>query len=138
MRRIHLVTLVSVALVCGYLGWIYYARWSENRRFAQSIAEIKKARDHAIVGAYGGGQLKILAFYATPGTIRRGSKAQLCYGVSNSKSLRIEPPVGDIWPSFSRCVDVAPASDTEYKLIAEDAAGHRAIASTVVRVQMPK
>ena len=104
------------------------------RSRSRRLAESKEAQDRAIVDAYGGGHLTLLGFYAAPSTIRRGAKAQLCYGVSNSKTVRIEPPVKNVWPSFSRCIEVAPESDTVYRLIAEDAAGHKVIATTAVKV----
>ena len=135
MRKAYSVTLVTASLVCVYLGWIYYLRWSENRAFVRRLAEPKEAQDRAIVDAYGGGRLTLLGFYATPATIRRGEKAQLCYGVSNSKTVRIEPPIKNIWPSFSRCVEIAPESDTVYRLIAEDAAGHKLMATTTIKVR---
>jgi hypothetical protein len=135
MRKVYSVTLVTASLVCIYLGWIYYLRWSENRAFVRRLAEPKEAQDRAIVDAYGGRRLTLLGFYASPATIRRGAKAQLCYGVSNSKTVRIEPPVKNVWPSFSRCVEVAPQSDTVYRLVAEDAAGHKVIATTAIKVR---
>jgi hypothetical protein len=134
MRKAYSVTLVTASLVCVYLGWIYYSRWSDNRTFVRRLAEPKEAQDRAIVDAYGGGRLTILGFYATPATILWGEKTQLCYSVSNSKTVRIEPPVKNVWPSFSRCVEVAPERDTVYRLIAEDAAGHKVIATTTVKV----
>ena len=39
------------------------------------------------------GAVRILRFYATTGSLMRGDKAQLCYGVANAKSVRIAPPV---------------------------------------------
>jgi hypothetical protein len=135
MRKAYRVTLATAAVVLIYLGWIYYSRWSENREFIRRLAEPKAAQDRAIVDAYGGGRLTILGFYATPAIIRRGAKTQICYGVSNSKTVIIEPLVKNVWPSFSRCVEVAPESDTVYRLIAEDAAGHKEIATTAVKVR---
>jgi len=134
MRKAYSIPLVTAAAVVLYLGWVYYTRWSDNRAFVRRLAEPKEAQDRAIVDAYGGGRLTILGFYATPATILWGEKTQLCYSVSNSKSVRIEPPVENVWPSFSRCVEVAPEKDTVYRLIAEDAAGHKAIATTTVKV----
>ena len=134
MRKVYSIPLVTAAAVVLYLGWVYYTRWSENREFVRRLAEPKEAQDRAIVDAYGGGRLTILGFYATPATILWGEKTQLCYSVSNSKTVRIEPPVENVWPSFSRCVEVAPEKDTVYRLIAEDAAGHKAIATTTVKV----
>jgi len=134
MRKAYSIPLVTAAAVVLYLGWVYYTRWSENREFVRRLAEPKEAQDRAIVDAYGGGRLTILGFYATPATILWGEKTQLCYSVSNSKTVRIEPPVKNVWPSFSRCVEVAPERDTVYRLIAEDAAGHKEIATTTVKV----
>ncbi len=135
MRKVYSVTLVTASLACVYLGWIYYSRWSENQAFVRRLAEPKAAQDRAIVDAHGGGRLTLLGFYATPATIRRGEKSQLCYGVSNAKTVRIEPPIKNIWPSFSRCVEVAPESGTVYRLIAEDSAGHKVIATTTIKVR---
>jgi hypothetical protein len=73
---------------------------------------------------FGGDRLDILALYATPGTLRRGQSAQLCYGVSNAKSVRLDPPVAPMWPSLSRCISITPDRTTAYTLTAEDAAGH--------------
>jgi hypothetical protein len=134
MRKAYSIPLVTAAAVVLYLGWVYYTRWSENRAFVRRLAEPKEAQDRAIVDAYGGGRLTILGFYATPATILWGEKTQLCYSVSNSTTVRIEPPVENVWPSFSRCVEVAPEKDTVYRLIAEDAAGHKAMATTAVKV----
>jgi hypothetical protein len=135
VHKAYRVTLLTAVIACMYLGWVYYSRWNENRALVRRMAEPEEARERAIVDAYGGGRLTILGFYAAPASIRRGAKAKLCYGGSNSKTVRIEPPVDNVWPSFSRCVEVAPESDTVYRLIAEDAGGHRDIATTVVKVK---
>lgn len=73
--------------------------------------------------------LRILHFYASPGAIHRGGETSLCYGVAQAAEVRIETDAGavlpGVWPSFNRCVIVAPARNTRYVLIAEDAAGSR-------------
>ena len=135
MRKAYRITWVTVAAVCLYLGWVYHERRSDTREFVRRLEEPKRAKDRAIVDAYGGGNLTVMTFYAVPATIRRGAKSQLCYGVSNARTVRIEPPVENVWPSFGRCVEVAPESDTVYTLVAEDAAGLKKSASTVVKVQ---
>ncbi len=40
----------------------------------------------------------------------------------------------EIWPALSHCLEVAPRKDTEYKLIAEDGAGHSVSQSLVLKV----
>jgi len=134
MRKIHWVTLLTVTATCFYLGWVYYSRWRDNREFIRRLAEPKEALDRAIVEAHGRDQLTILAFYAVPATVGRGGKTQLCYGVSNSRSVRIEPPVNDVWPSFSRCVEVRPEKETTYTLVVEDAKGNKKTAGVTVKV----
>lgn len=95
----------------------------------------KLTDDQRSVEMLGGNRFEILQFYAVPGVIRRGQTAQLCYGVSNAKTVRLEPPSGAVWPSFSRCVSVAPSKDTTFTLTAVDAAGHSKTASVVVHVR---
>jgi hypothetical protein len=134
MRKVFRFTWLLLPAGCIYLGWVFYSRWSDNHALIQRLEDSKAARHRAVVEAYGGDRLTILDFYAAPGTIHRGGKTQLCYSVSNSKSVRIEPPVENVWPSLDRCVEVHPIADTAYRLIAEDANGHTATASVMVKV----
>jgi len=83
----------------------------------------------------GGGQLKILNFYASPATIRRGERASICYGVFGAKSVRIEPPVESLHPAVSYCWQVSPSRSTEYTLVAEDGSGHSVKQSFVLPVK---
>jgi hypothetical protein len=82
--------------------------------------------------------LRILHFYASPGAIHRGEEISLCYGVAQAVAARIESVPGGklpgVWPSFNRCVIVAPRRDTRYTLIAEESAGMRREVSIEVTV----
>jgi hypothetical protein len=135
MRKVHLITWIIAAAAFIYLGWTYYSRWSANRAFIGHLEESAESQDRTVADVYGGDRLTILNFYAVPAAIRRGESAQLCYGVTNAESARIEPPVKYVWPSRSRCVEVSPGSSTVYTLIAEDADGNTATADTTVEVQ---
>jgi hypothetical protein len=66
---------------------------------------------------------KILQFYSSSNTIARGQQVLICYGVENAKSVRIEPPIEQITPSYIRCIQHAPTTSSEYKLIATGADG---------------
>lgn len=66
---------------------------------------------------------KITAFYARDGVVTEGGTTVLCYGVSDTKSLKIDPPVDGVWPSFNRCVEVKPKGATHYTLTALGADG---------------
>src|SRR6266446_4470878 len=63
--------------------------------------------------------LKVLQFYAVPGEIVTGEQSLICYGVEDAVSVRIEPEVEKLSPSFSRCIGVSPKRDTTYKLIVQ-------------------
>ena len=51
-----------------------------------------------------------ISFYATPAVIRPGSRATFCYGVNDAKKVRIEPPVENLSPSLSHCIEVTHAT----------------------------
>jgi hypothetical protein len=128
---------LGILLVVGiiYDGSVFYSRWSSNRRAAEAQAEKETAQARKTVDALGGQGLRILSFYAAPGTIRRGGHTNLCYGVSGAKSVRMEPPVEAVWPALTRCVQVSPRKDAEYKLIADDGNGHSAAQTAAVKVR---
>ncbi len=82
----------------------------------------------------GNGEFKIPSFYSVPGAIHRGEHASMCFGVSATKSVRIEPGVEAVKPSLVRCLPVSPRKTTEYTLTAEDGKGHTLQQSFVVQV----
>ena len=84
---------------------------------------------------FGGKELAIQDFYASPGEIRRGETVQLCYGVANAKTVKLEPQPNPVWPSYSRCVDVTPTKSTTYTLTITDAAGNTRTQSLEVKVR---
>jgi hypothetical protein len=65
------------------------------------------------------GPVRILRFYATTGSIMRGDRAQLCYGVANAKSVRISPSLQPVTPAANRCLDIVPERTTHYTILAE-------------------
>jgi hypothetical protein len=121
------------------LGWIIFSRWYENRaienRAKQESIQKQREQDRAALEQFGGKELAIQNFYASPGTIRRGESVQLCYGVANAKTVKLEPQSNPVWPSYSRCVDVTPAKSTIYTLTIADAAGKTRTQSLEVKVR---
>jgi len=129
--------------VLPVLGLIYaclvlYLRRQEERTLEREATEKKQAQEKEdakrTLDALGGSQFQILNFYGSPGAIRRGDSAQLCYGVANAKSVEIEPRTDEVWPSYSRCLDVAPKKTTTYKLTTRDAVGNTKTASVTIEV----
>ena len=134
LRR--LLPFLSIALLAAvaYDGWAFYSRWSYARQAERTQQEKEAVDARKTLDMLGGGSLKILSFYATPGAIRRGDHASLCFGVIGAQSVRMEPAIEALHPALSYCLQVSPARDTEYKLIAQDGAGHLAISTVTIRV----
>jgi hypothetical protein len=115
-------------------GAVFYSRWSSSRELERAKAARETEDARRFLKIAGGNDLKILDFYASPGAVRPGQYASLCYGVKEATSVRLEPATEEVWPSLSRCLQVSPRRDTEYKLTAEDAGGHSVSQSVVIRV----
>ena len=130
------IVLLIAALISG---WVLWSRWQENRDLEYKAAQQKGAKerdaDEKTVDTLGGNRFDIINFYASPGIIRRGESAQLCYGVSNTKEVRLDPPVASVWPSYDRCFDISPTKDTTYTLTADDGNGNSKSASFLLKVQ---
>lgn len=125
VRNYLIVSWALVGVVALlYIGWLFLSRRQENRDAEQRAAEQKRAADQRSVEFLNGDRFDILSFYASPGIIRRGDSAKLCYGVSNAKSVHLDPPAGEVWPSYSRCLTVSPQKSTDYTLTAADSAGN--------------
>ncbi len=122
-------------LVGIYLGWTFWSRWEENQALEEKAASQRLAQDQKIVDAMGGKRFEILGFYADPPSAHPGDTVELCYGVSNAQSVKLEPQSQPVWPSQSRCVQVTPRKTTTYTLTAEDASGQTKTATVVVKVQ---
>jgi hypothetical protein len=124
---------IAVLLAIAYDGWIFYSRWNYSRQ-AQKAEALKQAQDaRHTIEVLGGDRLKILNFYAPP-AIRRAGQATVCYGVNAAEHVRIDPPVEQLHPALSHCFQVAPTKNTDYKLTAEDGAGHVVTQSLTIRV----
>ena len=119
--------------------WILYSRWQENRlierRTRQETSRKQLENDRLTLEQLGGKELAIQSFYASPGAIHRGESVQLCYGVANAKTVKLEPQPNAVWPSYAYCVNVSPAKSTTYTLTVSDASGNTKTESLKVVVK---
>jgi hypothetical protein len=134
MKRMAPYLGIVLAIALLYDGYVFYSRWSEKQDNQRRQQEQEAALARKTLDLLGGDSLKISSFYVSPGVIKRGSTANICYGVTGAKTLRIDPPVEQVWPALTHCLQVSPIKDTEYKLTAEDAGGHSVSESFVLRV----
>jgi len=134
-RNPLLYTSIVLVAAIAYAGWVLISRRQEARVLERRAKQQERAEAARTFEMLGGGNFEILNFYAVPGIIRRGDSAQLCYGVSNARTVHLEPQTSEVWPSQSRCVEVAPKKDTTYTLTAEDGHGNSRTSSLTVQVR---
>ena len=128
-----------VAIILIYTAYTFWSRWQENQDLAakQKAAQEAAQREDAqkSYDTLGGSEFKIISFYALPGTIHRGDTVDMCYGVSNAKSVKLDPPDANVWPSNDRCLQIVPKKTTTYTFTAEDGKGHIKTATLTIEVK---
>ena len=130
---IYTSILTVIALI--YVGLTFFSRRQQNRELEEQAQAKQRQKDSESVEDLGGNRFEILNFYALPGRIHRGDEAQLCYGVSNAKTVEIDPPVEGVWPALNHCLNISPKKDTTYTFTAHDAAGNTKTASLTLEVR---
>jgi hypothetical protein len=127
------------AIILLYSAYTFWSRWQENQDLAakQKAAQAAAQREDAqkTYDTLGGSEFKILSFYASPGVIHRGDTVEMCYGVSNAKTVKLDPPEANVWPSNDRCVQVSPKKSTTYTLTADDGKGNTKNATLTIEVK---
>src|SRR5580700_7123436 len=123
-----------ILVVAGYVAYVLLSRYESNRQYVErnteKQAEQRREDDRRAVEQLGGSDLAIRSMYVAPAAIKRGESAQLCYDVANAKTVTLDPPVGEVWPSHSRCLALSPRKTTTYTLTIKDAAG-KTVSQTV-------
>jgi hypothetical protein len=138
-KNLFLYSWAALVIAALVLVGILFSRWHENRsiekRAKEERTQKQQEQDRLALEQLGGKELAIQNFYASPGVIRRGETVQLCYGVANAKTVRLEPQPNPVWPSYSRCVDVTPTKSTTYTLTIADVAGNTRTQTLEVKVR---
>lgn len=125
---------LAVLLAGLYTAWVLWSRRASTAAIEQAAEEKRTDADRKIIDNLGGSEMKILAFYANPGVVKRGERGLLCYGVSNVKTVRIELGPDNLSPSLSRCAEIRPEKTTIYTLKAKDEKGREVSQSVEVKV----
>lgn len=125
---------IAPAVAILYAGVTLWMRSADNRERELRAQKEQAEKDLKAIDAVGGGNLKVLTFYANPPLVARGGKGLLCYGVAGAESASIEPGVGPVTRSLSQCVEVQPKATTEYIFTARKGSAEEQ-AKTVVRVE---
>src|ERR1700730_6112634 len=135
-RKLWLGFSAAVLLMLAYVGWIFYSRWHENSEINQEVKTEQAQKERRLaadtVETLGGEEFKIISFYASPGEIHRGDDVTMCCGTSNAKSVSIDPPLGEVWPSVNRCFQINPKKTTKYTFTADDGKGNKKTAELTI------
>jgi hypothetical protein len=127
---------VAVIVVALYVGWTFYSRYERTRRAQEEIdAAHADARKRVVDQIYGSGEVKFTTFGADSGLLKRGESTELCYGVVNATTVKIDPPVGEVRPSYHHCIEIRPKATTTYTIVAGDAKGNTKSESITVQVK---
>ena len=136
LRRILPYTTIAVIIAALYVAWTFYSRYESSRRAQQALeAQRAQARKQQVDMIYGSGEIKFTTFGADSGVLRRGETTELCYGVLNAKTVKLDPPVEAAKPTYHHCLEIAPAKTTTYTITAEDGKGHSKSESITVQVK---
>jgi hypothetical protein len=128
------VSVVVLLVALSYVGWVFWSRAHETQLIEERAAAQRRAQDAETVESMGGNRFEILAFYANRAVIDPGDSTDLCYSVSNAKSVTLEPQSSAVWPSYEHCVSVSPHKTTTYTLTATDASGQTKSAKVTVEI----
>ncbi len=83
-----------------------------------------------------GDRPRILIFTPRPDSFATGRPTSLCYAVSETLRVRLDPDIGDVEPARTlTCVRVSPARTTTYQLTAEGKDGHQVSQQLVIFVK---
>jgi len=139
LKKLLVYGVIGVVVVVIYLVYLVISRHQAAREFERRDAEIQRqqhrAEDELTLQQLGGPGFGIRALYANPPVIRRGESAQVCYDVVNAKTVSLDPPVAEVWPSHTRCFGVSPKRTTTYTLTVTDATGKTATNDVQVQVR---
>ena len=136
LRAVLPYTTTALVIAILYVAWTFYSRYESSRKAQEAIdAQRAEARKQQVEQIYGSGGIKFTTFGADSGVLKRGESTELCYGVLNAKTVKLDPPVEPAKPTYYHCVQVTPKTTTTYTITAEDGKGNSKSESLTIRVR---
>jgi hypothetical protein len=129
-------TTVLTIIVALYVAWVMYSRHQATID-AERAAEERKAEAQKRVNdsIFGSGEVKFTTFETPEAAVRPGQTTELCYGVVNAASVKIDPPIEELKPTSRHCLEIAPKKTTTYTITASDGKGTDKSLSLTIRVK---
>jgi hypothetical protein len=139
LKNPYVYSSIVILAVVVYVAYVLVTRYESNRDFerrnVEKASEQRREDDRKAIEQLGGSELGIRGVSLSPASIRRGESAQLCYDVANAKTVTLDPPEAEVWPSHSRCVNLSPKKSTRYTLTIADASGQKLSQSIDLQVR---
>jgi hypothetical protein len=139
LKNPYIYSSIVILAVVVYVAYVLVTRYESNRDFerrnVEKASEQRREDDRKAIEQLGGSELGIRGVSLSPASIRRGETAQLCYDVANAKTVTLDPPEAEVWPSHSRCVNLSPKKSTTYTLTIADASGQKLSQSIDLQVR---
>ena len=139
LKNPYLYSGLLIGFVAALVLYVMAERYLSSRAFDDRVAREQEARsledDRRAVQQLGGSELAIRGLYIAPDTIRRGESAQLCYDVANAKTVTLDPPVAEVWPSHSRCIELKLKKSATFTLTIADASGKTLSQSVELKIK---
>jgi len=135
LKKILPYTTILLVIAILYVVYTFYTRHQADVR-AQASLEAKQeaSRKRTVDAVFGNGEIKFTSFSLDASQIERGQSARLCYGVVNATSVKLDPPVENLKPTYLHCLDIAPKKTTTYTITADDGKGHSKSESLELKV----
>ena len=129
-------TTVVVILAALYVAWTFYSRHEASVKAQRQLAaQQEQHRKREAQTIFGSGGLSFRTWSADKAVVRPGEVAHICYGIVDAKTVKIDPPVEQLKPSYLHCFEVRPKQTTTYTITAADAAGHTASQQLTIQVK---
>jgi hypothetical protein len=125
LKKILPYTTIALLFAIAYVGYTFYARHqSDVEAQAHIEAQQQAARKRTLDAVFGDGEIKFTSFSIDTQSLKRGETARLCYGVENATTVKMDPPIEQLKPTYQHCMDISPTKTTKYTITADDGKGH--------------
>src|SRR3954470_5502572 len=131
------ISTVGIIIAGLYVAWTFYSRHQRAQEAEQAIQKKKDDQRKRVANQiFGSGEIKFTTFSISTSALKRGDTTQLCYGVVNATSVKLDPPPSEpLKPSYRHCLDIAPKKTTTYTITASNAKGESQSQSLTLRVE---
>jgi hypothetical protein len=131
------ITSIGVIIAAIYVGWTFYSRHKRTQEAEQAMEKKQEDQRKRVANQiFGSGEIKFSTFSIATSVLKRGETTQLCYGVVNATSVKLDPPPPEpLKPSYRHCLDISPRKTTKYTITASNDKGESQSQSLTLRVE---